>query len=184
MIATLPQTLAKAVVPALATLAFAGSVPAVQAQDKESVTVAMRVTPSASPNVTVVPKNSAEEKTKGFKLSGEMREGIQDTVRKQLKALAKGDANMAFANLSPQTQRYFAEPQRFMNSVATDAPPMVETKSFAFLGIEQDRDGALQQVLLTDEEGRSWLAKFRVERLAGDWRVESCVVEAVPGQQA
>ncbi|WP_449280312.1 hypothetical protein [Luteimonas composti] len=39
--------------------------------------------------------------------------------------------------------------------------------------------------MLTDDDGRSWLAKFHVEQqLSGEWRVKSCVVEAAPGQQA
>ncbi|ODA68696.1 hypothetical protein A7A08_00528 [Methyloligella halotolerans] len=206
MTAALPKASAKFALPALV---FAGALGAMQAQSaaqsasgtmQESVTVAMRVNPSTTPNITVVPKTAAADRAiqndarkddvktddlDAFDLSAEMRDGIEDTVREQLTALVKGDANMAFANLAPETQRFFSEPQRFMRSVATDAPPVVKTKSFAFVGLEQDRGAAQQQVLLTDQDGRSWLAKFQVEQqLTGDWRVKSCVVEAAPGQQA
>lgn len=189
--AALSKTFATFAISALTALSFtAPSAALAQTDTDDSVTVAMRVAPStgghssSASNVTVVPKTS-EPKVDAYDLTSNSRQDVESTVREQLLALAKGDAELAFQNLSPQTQRYFAEPHRFLKSVATDAPPIVKTKSFAFMGLEQDGYGATQQVLLTDEEGRSWLAKFEVEQqLAGDWRVKSCVVEAVPGQQA
>jgi hypothetical protein len=43
----------------------------------------------------------------------------------------------------------------------------------------------VQQVLITDSLGQEWVAEFEVERQkSGDWRVEDCVVEVAPGQQA
>lgn len=188
-LAALPIRIAKVPLSILAMAALAVPVIGwgsfVQAEQTDNITVAMRVAPSAPANVTVVPKSSNTEVDLETIERAAARHPVQDTVRAQLKALAKGDADIAFANLSPQTQRYFAEPQHFMTSVATKAPPIVKTKSFAFVGLHQEAGQALQQVLLTDEEGRTWLANFEVERqLGGDWRVKSCVVEAVPGQQA
>lgn len=193
--AALLKSIATLALPAVTMLAFAGPVAAQSSHSADgSVAVAMRVAPStpssaaSASNVTIVPKTSdrkTSEAGPAYGASPSSRQAVESTVREQLMALAKGDAELAFENLSPQTQRYFAEPRHFMQSVATDAPPIVKTKSFSFVGLEQNGFGATQQVMLTDEDGRSWLAKFEVEQqLAGDWRVKSCVVEAVPGQQA
>jgi len=194
--AALLKSIATFALPAVTMLVFAGPVAAQSSHSTDgNVAVAMRVAPSTpssavgpTSNVTIVPKTSDAKKSEAGPAYGaypSSRQAVESTVREQLMALAKGDAELAFENLSPQTQRYFAEPHRFLNSVATDAPPIVKTKSFSFVGLEQNGFGATQQVMLTDEDGRSWLAKFEVEQqLAGDWRVKSCVVEAVPGQQA
>jgi hypothetical protein len=138
----------------------------------------------ASANVTIVPKQPAR-KASPFVLSGQEKAGIENTVRKQLAALSKGNADVAFANLSPSTQQYFAKPADFLNSITQEVPPITNASSFSFLNVEQSEGQASQPVLITDEEGRSWLAHFQVERQpSGDWRVKGCVVEDIPGQQA
>ncbi|MEG6509446.1 DUF4864 domain-containing protein [Methyloligella sp. 2.7D] len=138
-------------------------------------------------NVTIVPKTPLHATVSQAipVITGKEKAVIEDTVRMQIKALSKGDAEGAFANLSPSTQRYFGGATAFLTEVRHEAAPVTKTQSFSFLNLERRDAETLQPVLLTDKRGQSWLAKFRLERQgAGDWRVLSCEIEAIPGQQA
>lgn len=139
-------------------------------------------------NTTTVPKqslSSGEHPSFGASLSEEEKGGIEQTVREQLRAIAAQDAKQAFARLSPSTQHFFGQPDKFMRAVAVELPPVLNAKHFAFLGLEQDGSATYQQVLITDADGHDWLARFQVERTSpGDWRVKGCSVEQAPGQEA
>jgi Domain of unknown function (DUF4864) len=113
------------------------------------------------------------------------RSGIEDTIRGQLRALATHDAAQAFAKLAPSTQHFFGKPDKFLATMSQDLPPMLATHHFTFLGVEQDQSSTYQQVLITDSDGKDWLARYQLERERnGDWRVKGCVVAAAPGQLA
>src|SRR5262249_10887451 len=109
---------------------------------------------------------------------------IEDAVRAEVRALVARDAKRAFAKLTPSTQSFFGQPDKFLKAVADELPPILVTKEFSFLGI--DRTGATNsEVWITDVFGQEWLADFEVERQEnGDWRVKGCVVQANPGQRA
>ena len=109
---------------------------------------------------------------------------IEDAVRAELRALVAQDAKRAFAKLTPSTQSFFGRPDKFLQAVADELPPILVTKKFSFLGI--DRTSATNsEVLITDVLGQEWLADFEVEKQEnGDWRVKGCVVQANPGQRA
>ena len=109
---------------------------------------------------------------------------IEDAVRAELRAIVAQDAKRAFAKLTPSTQSFFGAPEKFLQAVADELPPVLVTKKFSFLGI--NRAGATtSEVLITDILGQEWLADFEMERQEnGDWRVKGCVVQANPGQRA
>jgi hypothetical protein len=134
-------------------------------------------------NVTIVPKQiSGIADVVGKPVTGPAKQQIERIVSAQLTALARGDAQSAFANLSPATQAYFVGPGDFLTMVGQEAAPILRTRSFSFVGTEMQGGLALQQVVLTDDQGRNWLAKFQVQQQAnGEWRVKSCVVGRVKG---
>jgi len=109
---------------------------------------------------------------------------IEDAVRAELRAIVAQDAKRAFAKLTPSTQSFFGVPEKFLQAVADELPPVLVTKKFSFLGI--NRAGATtSEVLITDILGQEWLADFEMERQEnGDWRVKGWVVQANPGQRA
>lgn len=110
---------------------------------------------------------------------------IQEAVRTQILAYAGRDAARAFATLAPSTQQLFGKPDAFLRSVAQEMPAIFETRRFAFLGLEERRDGVVQQVLITDGMGQEWLAEFELEEHEhGHWRIKACIAQATPGQQA
>jgi hypothetical protein len=120
---------------------------------------------------------------RGFS-AGEKR-NIEGAVRAQIRAYVARDADSAFATLAPSTQRFFGRPDKFLRSIAQEVPAMLDTKRFAFLGLEQAGNRVLQQVLITDSNGHEWLAEFQLEQLDGpDWRIRGCILQSTPGQQA
>jgi hypothetical protein len=113
------------------------------------------------------------------------KRSIETLVRAELRALIALDAERAFSKLTPSTQSFFGEPVRFLQAIADKVPPILQTRSFAFLGLERSASRIVQQVLITDSLGQEWIAEFDVEhQKSGDWRVEDCIVEVAPGQQA
>jgi Domain of unknown function (DUF4864) len=123
------------------------------------------------------------EAPKGFSLTE--RRKIRNAIRLQIRAYAARDAKRAFARLSPSTQRFFGEPDRFLRSLAQEMPTVLDTRRFAFLGVEQIGQRTVQQVLITDSTEHEWLAEFQLEQMkGGDWRVKGCILQSTPGQQA
>ena len=119
----------------------------------------------------------------GFSLTE--RRNIENAIRLQIRAYAARDAKQAFAKLAPSTQRFFGEPDRFLRSLAQDMPTVLDTRRFAFLGVEQVGQRTVQQVLITDSTEHEWLAEFQLEQMkGGDWRVKGCILQSTPGQQA
>jgi hypothetical protein len=120
---------------------------------------------------------------RGF--SSREKRSIENAVRMQIRAYAARDAEQAFAKLAPSTQRFFGEPDRFLRSLAQEMPTVLDTRRFAFLGVEQIGRRIVQQVLITDSTEHEWLAEFQVEQLqSGDWRIKGCILQSTPGQQA
>lgn len=120
---------------------------------------------------------------RGF--SSQEKRNIEDAVRTQIRAYVARDAEEAFAKLAPSTQRFFGKPDKFLRSIAQEIPTMLDTRRFAFLGVEQVGDRIVQQVLITDSTEHEWLAEFQLEQREGDdWRIKGCILQATPGQQA
>lgn len=140
--------------------------------------------------LTIVPKSAPvvpDSVAPSFnnRLAESDRVAIKDAVRDQIHALAVLDAGSAFAQLAPSAQLYFGGADDFLLKVAEELPPMLQTKSFAFVGMVQKETGTFQEVLISDGSGQDWLAEFELERQAGgEWRVKRCVVDIAPGQQA
>lgn len=148
--------------------------------------------PPDSPDgrLTIVPKSAPVTPDSGgpsfdSRLAESDKAAIKTAVRQQIHALAALDAGLAFAQLAPSAQSYFGGADDFLLNVAEELPPMLRTKSFAFVGLGRQAAGIVQEVLISDGSGLDWLAQFQLERQAnGDWRVKSCIVDVAPGQQA
>ncbi len=138
---------------------------------------------SAAAKPLLQPVALRAEAPKGFSLTE--RRNIQNAIRLQIRAYAARDAKRAFAKLTPSTQRFFGEPDRFLRLLAQEMPTVLDTRRFAFLGVEQIGPRTVQQVLITDSTEHEWLAEFQLQQMkSGDWRVKGCILRSTPGQQA
>jgi len=139
--------------------------------------------PPPPPSRCSSPRRCGPKPPTGFSLTE--RRNIENAIRLQIRAYAARDAKQAFAKLAPSTQRFFGEPDRFLRSLAQDMPTVLDTRRFAFLGVEQVGQRTVQQVLITDSTEHEWLAEFQLEQMkSGDWRVKGCILQSTPGQQA
>ena len=50
---------------------------------------------------------------------------IEDAVRAEVRALVARDAKRAFAKLTPSTQSFFGRPDKFLQAVADELPPIL-----------------------------------------------------------
>jgi hypothetical protein len=117
-------------------------------------------------------------------LSSWEKQQIATLVRRQMAAVASGDAKTAYEVLSPDTQSFYAHPEAFLFAIGQQTRPITDVRSYHMAGIEQDPFRNLQHVYLTDSQGREWLARFQVVRHGEGWRVRRCFVEAVEGGRA
>ena len=59
----------------------------------------------------------------------------------------------------------FIEPVRFLQAIADKVPPILQARSFAFIGLaEEAASRVTQQVLITDSFGQQWIVDFQLER--------------------
>ena len=103
---------------------------------------------------------------------------IREAIRGQIRALAARDAERAFAYLAPVTKDYFSEGTAFLRKLMVQIRPLVDASGYTFTDVGREATDAIQNVVLTDNEGREWLALFTLERQPdGSWGIKSCEVK-------
>jgi hypothetical protein len=103
---------------------------------------------------------------------------IREAIRGQIRALAARDAERAFAYLAPVTKDYFSEGTAFLRKLMVQIRPLVDASGYSFTDVGRVATDAIQNVFLTDNEGREWLARFTLERQPdGSWGIKSCEVK-------
>ena len=84
----------------------------------------------------------------------------------------------AFAYLAPVTKDYFSEGAAFLRKLMVQIRPLVDASGYSFADVGREATDAIQNVVLTDNEGREWLARFTLERQPdGSWGIKSCEVK-------
>lgn len=107
----------------------------------------------------------------------------QMLVRAQLDAFAADDAPLAFSFAAASIQQMFGTPERFLQMVRTSYPVVYRPASVAFLAPKQDGKAIVQPVHMTDGQGGSWLAVYRLlQQKDKSWRIAGCVLVAERGQ--
>lgn len=109
----------------------------------------------------------------------------QAVVRAQLDAFAADDAKKAFSFAAPDVQGMFGTAERFMAMVRSGYGVVYRPASVAFMPPEADDDGVILRVQMTDQQGASWLATYRVVRMRDrSWRIGACVLAPNQGRAA
>jgi hypothetical protein len=108
---------------------------------------------------------------------------IRGVVEAQLKALAADDAVLAFSYASPSVRMQFGDPGSFISMVREGYSMLIRPSDIAFLQPQSAEGGVAQPVYFRDEEGRTWLATYQMQRQPDkSWRINGCVVEAEDGK--
>lgn len=102
---------------------------------------------------------------------------IHVVIAAQLAAFAGDDADGAFQTATPAVREAIGNSGRFLAMVRGAYPMVYRPASFTFQKAEMDDSSVLQLVEITDEESKSWLALFAMERQPdASWRISGCLV--------
>lgn len=111
-------------------------------------------------------------------LAGAEAKAVRAVVEAQMRAMAAGDAEQAFAYAAPAIRAQFGDAQRFMAMVAGSYPMVIKPAATVFFQPTRDADGdVLQVVQLRDAAGKLWRASYLLARQPDSaWRIAGCVV--------
>lgn len=108
-------------------------------------------------------------------------EAVRRVVVAQLQAFAEDDADSAFATATPGVREAIGESGRFLAMVRGAYPMVYRPAAVAFLKPEEDAGTVLQMVQITDDDDKSWIALFALERQPdASWRISGCRVAENP----
>lgn len=111
-------------------------------------------------------------------LGADDRRAIEKTVRGQLDAFGRDDANGAFGFATPDIQRLFGSPERFMRMVRESYEPVYRASRVRFVRVDAVDGQWVQTVELIDAESRVWRGLFTMKRQANrSWKVGGCELQ-------
>ena len=112
-------------------------------------------------------------------------DAVRQVVIAQLQAFAEDDADSAFATATPGVREAIGNPLRFLAMVRGAYPMVYRPATVAFLKPDEDAGTVLQMVQITDDDDKSWIAMFALERQPdATWRISGCAVAANPWRSA
>lgn len=119
--------------------------------------------------------------TPAAEIPNEDAAAIRAVISVQLDAFAKDDGPRAFALATKGIQATFGTPEAFMEMVKSQYPVVYRPKSVEFRPAEVVAGEVVQPVRMTDAGGGVWLAIYPMEREAGRWRTNGCLLHRLPG---
>ena len=110
---------------------------------------------------------------------------IQALIAAQLSAFAEDDADRAFETATPEVRKAIGSSARFLALVRVAYPMVYRPAQVSFLKPEEEEGQVLQLVEIRDDEDKSWLALFAMERQPDQsWRIGGCLVAENRWRQA
>lgn len=108
--------------------------------------------------------------------SREDREAVRRVISAQIAAFERGDAPAAYGFAAEPIQKLFPTPDRFMAMARSGYAATTRPRTTVFGPIEDsDGGGVEQEVLITDQDGHDWIARYSLVRdPAGAWRITGC----------
>lgn len=112
-------------------------------------------------------------------------QAIHEVIDRQLQAFRRDDGTGAFSYAAPVIQQQFRTPERFMRMVRRSYDPVYRPAGRSFQETRLLPGRAVQEVLLLDRKGVTWLAHYFMERQAdGSWRIAGVSLEQLPDLSA
>lgn len=120
---------------------------------------------------------SASMRVEAAPLSDMEADAVRQVIVAQLQAFAEDDADSAFATATPAVREAIGNPGRFLAMVRGAYPMVYRPAAVAFLKPEEESGTVMQLVQITDDDDKSWLALFALERQPdASWRISGCIV--------
>ena len=101
---------------------------------------------------------------------------IREAVESQLQALSHDDADGAFRLATPKQRMMIGSAAQFLNIIKEHYPPIYHYESAIFFPAEVIDGDPVQMVRLADDEGKVWIAVFRMQQQEEDssWKIDGC----------
>ncbi len=127
--------------------------------------------------VLAVAALSLQMKARAGTLAENDAQQIQALIASQLSAFAEDDADRAFETAMPQVRKAIGSSVRFLAMVRGAYPMVYRPAQVSFLKPEEEAGQVLQLVEIRDDDDKSWLALFAMERQPDQsWRIGGCLV--------
>ncbi len=105
-------------------------------------------------------------------------QAIRAVIDAQLQAFTQDDGQTAFSFASPTIQRQFGTAEQFMVMVRRGYAPVYRPVSREFRETRIEHGRPVQNVLLVDQSGRTWLAHYYMQQQEdGAWRIDGVRLE-------
>jgi len=106
---------------------------------------------------------------------------IRAVIAAQFEAFAQDDAERAFQTATPAVREAIGSPGMFLALVRGAYPMVYHPSTVTFHKPEEDRGTVMQLVEITDDDAKSWIALFAMERQPdASWRISGCAVAENP----
>ncbi len=116
-------------------------------------------------------------------ISKEDAAAIRKVISEQIDAFKRDDGPRAFSLATAGIRAQFGTPEVFMEMVRGQYAVVYRPKSVEFQVPEIVDGQVVQPVRMTDAAGRAWLAIYPMQREAGGWRTNGCLLHPLPGVQ-
>ncbi|MEM6669591.1 MAG: DUF4864 domain-containing protein [Pseudomonadota bacterium] len=114
--------------------------------------------------------------------SDESSAAAQQVIASQLEAFSRDDWSEAFTFASPNIKRIFGTPERFGQMVRNGYPMVWRPSRTEFVEVLGEAPRIIQRVLLTDGDGRIWIAQYAMLQLQdGSWKIDGVQIEEQAG---
>jgi hypothetical protein len=109
------------------------------------------------------------------KLGAADKRAIEQTIRRQLDAFLRDDADGAFGFATPDIRRMFGSSDQFMEMVRDHYEPVYRPSGVRFVGIDSVDGEWVGTVQIVDGDGKVWRALFTVKRQPDkSWKIGGC----------
>jgi hypothetical protein len=100
---------------------------------------------------------------------------IHAVINRQIEAFSRDVARGAFALVSPEVQRAFRTPEKYLDVVRTAYRAVYRPSRIEFLDLVLLGEDVVQQLQVIDRSGGVWVAYYAMQRqIDGSWRTNGC----------
>lgn len=109
---------------------------------------------------------------------------IQGVITSQLDAFKTDDFATAFTFAAPTIQNIFRTPENFGRMVSQGYPMVWRPAEVDYLDLRREDGRVLQDVRITDTDGRSHLLEYSMTEMGGVWKISGVRILEAPGVAA
>ncbi len=120
----------------------------------------------------------------GESLTADDRDAIRVVIESQIAAFRRDDADGAFSFAAPLIREKFGDAGSFIDMVRGGYRPVYRPSEVVFRDIDATGALPIQEVLVVDREGRSFIARYPMQRQTdGRWLIAGCFLAPFEGEE-